>query len=157
MSLYSFNLAPVVAIDISRSLVIVSRQFQLPIDFCTDFHRILTPNPVRVTNYVYDQAGLLSCTRTISCKLIHHHHVYHNEYISSCCPNPCLYSEGNMAFAKRAVKSDKQWGLVVKLMNSFAGPWGGTKSIHGSSYELVHCNNNRPVKKRAANISSFPQ
>ena len=157
MSLYSFNLAPVVAIDISRSLVIVSRQFQLSIDFCTDCHHILTSNPARVTNYVYDKAGLLSCTRIISRKLIHHHRVYHNEYINSCCPNPCLYYEGNMVFAKRAVKSDKRWGLVGKLMNSFTGPWRGTKSLHGSSYELVHCTNNPPGKKLASDLSPSPQ
>ena len=59
MCLNAWNLAPVVATDIYWSLVVVGCDFQLPIMFCTDCHRILTVNPARVTNYAADQERLI--------------------------------------------------------------------------------------------------
>ena len=157
MSLYACNLAPVVATDIFWSLVIIGCEFQFPINFCTDFHWIITSNPTRVTNYESDQARLLLCTRAIDRKLIHHHRIYACEYINSHFSNTRLYSYGNMLFAKRAVKYDKQQVPVVKLMNSFTGPCWVTKSLHSISYKLVHCNTYRPENRHSDHLSPFPQ
>ena len=62
-----------------------------------------------------------------------------------------------MVFAKCAVKYVKQQGLVGKTMSYFTGPLQVTKSLCGSSYELLHCNTNRPGKRHAAHLSPLHQ
>ena len=62
MALYAWNSAPalVMGTDISRSLLVVGREFQFPIDFSTDMYHVLTSNPAKVNSFASDQARLLS-------------------------------------------------------------------------------------------------
>ena len=112
MALYAWNSAPVIGTDVSRSLLVVGREFQFPIDYSADEHLILTSDPNRVQSFASEQATLLRCGRFIGQELIHQHCAWHREYINSRRPNPCVYSDGDMVYAKRAVRSDKKRGLV---------------------------------------------
>jgi len=116
MSLYAWNSAPVIGTDISRSLIVVGREFQFPIDFSSEQHQMLTSSPVRVSEFAKEQARLLECGRAIAKELINFHRSWHREYVNSLRPDPKLYSVGDRVFAKRAVKSDKKRGLVGKIM-----------------------------------------
>ena len=157
MPLYTWNFSQVVATDISQSLIVFGFYLQFPIYFCTDHHCILNSNPARVTNYAADQARILSYTCAIAKKLIHHHRVYHLESIIYRLPNPPLYSENDMVFAKRYVKYNKWQGLVRKPLNLYTGPYQVNKRPHSSFYELVHNDTYWPVKKHTAHLSPFPQ
>ena len=55
------------------------------------------------------------------------------------------------------MKSNRNRGLVGKLMNSFTGPWKIIKKLHGSSYELQHRDTNASGKRHAAHLSPFPR
>jgi hypothetical protein len=156
MALYAWNSAPVVGTDVSRSLIVVGREFQFPIDFSADHHSILTSTPIGVTNFAKDQATLLSCCRKIAQELISHHRSYHREYINSRRPNPRVYSIGDKVYVRRAVRSDKKRGLVDKLMNAWTGPWKITGKVAGSSYSIEHIDSKRIGKRHASDISPFP-
>ena len=101
-ALYAWNSAPVVGTDISRSLLVVGREFQFPIDFSANMHHVLTSNPVKVNSFTSDHARILSYYREVARKLIHHHRSYHREYINSRRPNPRIYNMGDLVYAKRS-------------------------------------------------------
>ena len=157
MALYAWNSAPVIGTDISRSLLVVGREFQFPIDFSADQHHILTSNPDKAHAFATSQAHLLKYCRVIAQELIHHHRAWHREYINARRPSPRIYDIGDTVFAKRAVRSDKKRGLVGKLMNSFTGPWEIIRKLAGSSYEMKHRNTGKTGKRHAAHISPFPR
>ena len=138
MALYAWNSAPVVGTDISRSLIVVGREFQFPIDFSADMHHVLTSNPAKFNYFASDQAILLSCCREVARELIHHHRSYHREYINSRRPSPRIYTMGNLVYSKCSVKFKEKRGLVGKLMESFTGPWKVVDKLQGSSYKLSH-------------------
>ena len=157
MALYAWNSAPVNGTDMSRSLLVVGREFQFPIDFSADEHHILTSNPAKTHAFATTQAKLLACCRPIAMELIQHHRSYHREYINKRRPNPRVYAVGDSVFAKRSVKSNKKRGLVGKLMNSYTGPWEITQKTTGSSYKLKHRDTGKPGKRHAAHLSPFPR
>ena len=77
MSLYAWNSAPIIGTDISRSLVVVGREFQFPIDFCSEQHQILTSSTVKVSKFAQEQARLLECSRAVAKELINFHRSWH--------------------------------------------------------------------------------
>jgi hypothetical protein len=157
MALYAWNSAPVIGTDMSRSLLVVGREFQFPIDFSADKHHILTSNPTKTMAYATSQATLLKHGREIAQMVIHHHRSYHREYMNSRRPCPRVYSKGDFAFAKRSVKSVRKRGLVGKLMNSYTGPWEIIEKAAGSSYNLRHRDSGKLGKRHAAHLSPFPR
>ena len=83
MSLYAWNSAPLIGTDISRSMIVVGRNFQFPIDYCVKSHHMLTANPKKMASYADEQASLLACGCDIALKLIHHQCDYHHDYINA--------------------------------------------------------------------------
>ena len=156
MALYAWNSAPIVGTDISRSLVVVGREFSFPIDFSADRHHILTSNPAKVSSFASEQASLLKACRLVATELVHQHRAYHREFINERRPNPRIYSVGDIVFVKRAVKSIKSRGLVGKLMNAYTGPWRITAKLPGSSYSVEHTITKRIGKRHAAHLSPYP-
>ena len=156
MSLYAWNSAPVIGTDISRSLLVVGREFQFPIDFSADQHQMLTSSPARVSSFARDQARLLQCGREIATEIIHTHRAMHREFINRNRPDPRQYSVGDKVFAKRAVKSIKKRGLVGKIMDAYTGPWLITAKGKGSSYDLEHLDTKKIGKRHAALLSPYP-
>jgi len=157
MALYAWNSAPVIGTDISRSMLVVGRDFQFPIDFSADEHHILTSNPAKTRAYAASQADLLTYSREIAKELINQHRAWHREYINSRRSTPRLYDVGEIVFAKRAVKSIASRGLVGKLMNAFTGPWAITEKLPGSSYSLRHEISGQLGKRHAAHLSPYPR
>ena len=79
MSLYARNSVPVVGTEIYRSLLVTGREFNFPVDFSTEQHKILTSNPLKVSTFAVEQALLLERGRAITRKLINYHRAYHRE------------------------------------------------------------------------------
>ena len=71
--LVPWNSVPVLGTDISRSLLVIGREFHIPIDFSTDQHQLLTSTPLKVDSYAAEQARLLRCGRDLAKDLIHAH------------------------------------------------------------------------------------
>jgi hypothetical protein len=97
--LYAWNSCPIPGTDISRSLVAVGREFAFPIDYSTNKHWELTSSPSSVESYSKDLAICLAALREVAQLLVHEHQTYHCELINSHCPDPCIYSIGNIVFA----------------------------------------------------------
>ena len=51
MSLYAWNSAPVSGTDISRSILVVGREFHFPIDFSASKHHDLTSSPAKAVTF----------------------------------------------------------------------------------------------------------
>ena len=66
VSLYAWNLAQVIGTDISRSLLVVGREFQFRIHFLSEQHQLLTSTPPKVSSFAADQARLLECGRDLA-------------------------------------------------------------------------------------------
>jgi hypothetical protein len=134
--LYAWNSCPVPGTDISHSLVAVGREFTFPIDFSS--------------------AQFLAC-RLVAELLVEEQHAYHCEYINARQPDPCIYSIGDILFARGTVRSSSAREWVDKLQFAFTGPWRISAILKGASYELEHCHNTgRKEKKHASDLSPYP-
>jgi hypothetical protein len=97
--LYAWNSCPVPGTDISRSLVAVGREFAFPIDYSSGKHWELTSSPSTVVTYSKELATRLSACREVAKLLVKEQRAYHRELINARCPNPRVYSIGDIVFA----------------------------------------------------------
>ncbi len=145
--LYAWNSCSVPGTDISRSLVAFSRDFAFPINYSSGKHWELTLSPTTVVSYSKELATRLSACQEVAKLLVEEHRSYHRELINDRCPDPHVYSIGNIVFARRAVRFDAKRGIVDKLQYSFLGPWWVPAILTGASYELEHCDHKQKEKK----------
>ncbi len=95
--------------------------------------------------------------REIALLLIREQREWHCALINSRRRDPCIYSPGDIVFARWAMRSDAARGRVGKLEYAFTGPWRVIVFLHGGSYSLEHCHNsNRKEKKHAADLAPYP-
>ena len=136
--LYTRNLCPVPGMDISCSLVAVGQEFAFPIDYSSGRHWELTSSPSTVVSYSRELASrLLACCKVAEI-LVKEQPSYHRELVNARCPDPHIYSVGDIVFLRCAVQSDAKQGIVDKLQYAFNGPWRVTAALKGASYGLVH-------------------
>jgi hypothetical protein len=155
--LNTWNSCPVPGTDISRSLVAVGREFAFPIDYSCSKHWELTSSPAMVDTYSKQLAERLTACRDIALLLVRKQREWHRALINSRCQDPCVYSPGDIDFARHVTCSDAARGCVGKLEYAFTCPWRVTASLHGGSYSLEHCNNAAcKEKKHAANLAPYP-
>jgi hypothetical protein len=155
--LYAWNSCPVPGTDISRSLVAVGREFAFLIDFSSGKHWELTLSASTVVSYSKDLAARLLACRLVTELLVEEQRAYHHEYINACRPDPCIYSVGDIIFARRAVRSSSARERVDKQQFAFTGPWCIITILKGLSYELERCHNTGcKEKKHASNLSPYP-
>jgi hypothetical protein len=113
--------------------------------------------PSTVESHSRDLATRLSALQDVAHLLITKHRAYHRELINSCRPDPCVFSVGDMVFARRSVRSDASRGRVNKLQYAYTGPWRITAALKGASYELEHYSTpTRKDKKHASDLSPYP-
>ena len=108
--------------DISRSLVAAGREFAFLIDYSSGKHWELTSSPTTVVSYLKDLATCLSACQEVAKLLVEEQRSYHQELINARCPDPHVYSVGDIVFAQRAVRSDAKRGIDDKLQYAFTGP-----------------------------------
>jgi hypothetical protein len=139
--LYTWNSCPVPGMDISCSLVAVGREFAFLINFSSGKHWELISLPITVVLYSKGLATRLSTCCQVAELLGQEQRSYHWELINAHCPNPCIYSLGNIGFAWHVVKSNSSQGYIDKLQYAFTGPWYISAILTGALYELEHCDN----------------
>ncbi len=90
--------------------------------------------------------------------LVREQNEWHRKLVNSPRRDPCIYSPGNIVFARWATRSDAACGHVGKLEYAFTGPWRVLEALHGSSYSIEHCHNEKRCdKKHAADLTPYPQ
>jgi hypothetical protein len=97
--LYAWNSCPVPRMDISCSLVAVGQEFAFPIDFSSEKHWELISLPSTVVSYLKELAMRLSACQEVVEMLVEEQHSYHHELINAHCPDPHVYSVGDIVFA----------------------------------------------------------
>ncbi len=113
--LYAWNSSPVPGTDISCSLVAFCHEFAFPIGFSSGKHWELTSSPSTIIVYSKEIATRLAACHFVAELLVCKHRSYHRELINAPSPNPRLYSIGDIAFARRAIRSDSSRSQVNKL------------------------------------------
>jgi hypothetical protein len=156
--LYAWNSCPVPGMDISRSLVAVSQEFAFPIDYLSGKHWELTSSPTMVESYSKDLAERLGTCCKIAMLLVGEQRDWHQELVNPRRRDPCIYSPGNIVFARCATHSDPVCGRVGKLDYAFTGPWRILEALHGGLYSIERCHNKkRRDKKHAADLTPYLQ
>jgi hypothetical protein len=154
--IYAWNSCPVPGTNISCSMVAVGREFAFPINFSSGKHTELYSALGTVESYSKELATRLDACRKAAMLLVKEQRCWHRELINSRQRDPCVYSVGNVVFARRATRSDSKHGQVDKLMHPFTGPWRIVKSLLGASYKNEFIDKpSRCNKKHAADLSSY--
>ncbi len=122
----------------------------------TNKHWELTSSLSSIDSYLKDLAVHLSALCEVAQLLVQEHWAYHHKYINSHCPDPHIYSVGDIVFAGCAVWLDASKECADKLSYAFTGPWRITASLKGASYDLKHCSiPNQKMKKHALDMSLY--
>jgi hypothetical protein len=94
--LYAWNSCPVTGTDISCSFVAAGHEFAFPIDFSSGKHWESTSSPSTVILYSKKLATHLAACCLVAKLLVCKQHSYHWELINAHCPDPRLYSIGEL-------------------------------------------------------------
>ena len=146
---YAWNSSPVSGTDISRSLLVLGREFQFPIDFATDNTFSTNNSPKIVSEYTTQ-------SREINKILIEEHRVMHRELRNSEIKNEREFRFGDIVFARRQVQSNKQKGIVDKSQFASTGPWRVIVNNKNGSYEIQHIKTNKIEKRHASLLELSP-
>jgi hypothetical protein len=120
--LYAWNSAFILGTDLSHCYVAPCQEFLFPINFSANKHWKLTLTPVTNKSYARELAAHLQSSREIAKILVKEQWAWHREFINAYCPDPKIYSVGNIVFASQAVRSNFSWGRVDQLTYPFTGP-----------------------------------
>jgi hypothetical protein len=155
--LYAWNSCPVPGTDISRSLVVVGCKFAFLIDFSSGKHWELTSSASTVVSYLKDLAARLLACCLVAELLVEEQRAYHCEYINARRPDPCIYSVGNIVFARHTIRSSSAKERIDMLQFAFTGFWHVSTVLNGASHKLVHCHDSsHKEKKHASDLSLYP-
>ncbi len=97
----------------------------------------------------------LQSSREIAKILVKEQRAWHREF-NAHCPDPKIYSVGDIVFAPQAVHSDASRGQVDKLTYAFTGPWQIVAKLQGTSYKIEHCSTKKTEKWHASDLSPYP-
>lgn len=159
MSIYAWNSAPVSGTDLSRSLLVLGREFHFPIDFTSRQHITFLVSPSAVKSYAEEMLGLLEKCQEVYKILIHEHRALHRELRNSQLRDPRKFKVGDRVFARVQVQSKKSKGQVKKLSYRTRGPYKVVKLHPSGSYDLqsMHSPNQVEIKKHGSDLYSCPQ
>jgi hypothetical protein len=135
--LYAWNSCPIPGTDISRSFVSVGCEFAFPPINSTNKHWELMSSPTSVESYSRDLVIRLSTLREVAKLLFQEHRAYHHELINSRRPDPCIYSVGNIVFARRALNLMLWKATLISWLTYSLDLI--TAILKGTLYKLEHC------------------
>ena len=157
LAAYAWNSAPVSGTDISRSLLVMGREFNFPIDFSTDETFSTRNDPKAVFEYTKQLIALLKESREIYRILIEEHRAMHRELKNAEISKPRSFELDDLVLIRRQVQSNKKKELVDKSQYAFTGPWKIVSNLQNGSYLLQHINNpNKKEKRHASMIELCP-
>ena len=123
LAAYAWNSSPISGTDISKSLLVMGREFNFPIDFATDRTFSTNNDPEVIFEYTKDLVDILQQSREIYRILIDEHCAMHIEIKNSQVSNEIKFRVGDIVFTRRQVKSNKNKGIVDKAQFQSTGPW----------------------------------
>eukprot|EP00957_Ditylum_brightwellii_P075329 5723949-Ditylum_brightwellii.AAC.1 len=115
MSVYGWSSAPVVGTDISRSLLVVRREYSLPIDYTSRSELSFNVTPLDVKSYANKMLNLLDKCRFIFKMLISEQRTLHRDLRNEQLNEPKRFQLGDVVFARVQIQSKKSEGKVKKL------------------------------------------
>ena len=134
LAAYAWNSSPISSTGISKSLLVMGREFNFPIDYATDCTFSSKNDHTVIFEYMKDLVDTLQQYREIYRILIDKHRVMHREIKNSQIGNEIKFRIGDIVFARRQVKSNKKRGLVDKAQFQSAGPWIIVNDLQNGSY-----------------------
>ena len=157
LAAYAWNSSPISGTDISKSLLVMGREFNFPIDYATDRTFSTNNDPAVIFEYTKDLVDTLQQSREIYRILIDEHRAMHREIKNSQVSNEIKFRIGDIVFARRQVKSNKQKGIVDKAQFQSTGPWIVVTDLKNGSYELQSIKNKNKIEKQhASNLDLCP-
>jgi hypothetical protein len=149
---------PVLGTDLSRSLLIVSREFHFPIDFEANKQVSYVESETDVKLFADNLTDLLLKSREIYRNLISEHRAAHRELRNSQINRPREFKLGDIVFTNVQVQSKKSTGTVQKLAYIKRGPYEIIKDYMSGSYELKPLvgNAKATIKKHGSDLYLSP-
>ena len=108
LAAYAWNSSPVSGTDISKSLLVMGREYNFPIDFATDKVFSTNNSPQVIFDYTKNLVEILSQSRDIYKILIEEHRAMHREIRNSEIKFDREFKIGDIVFARRQVQSNKK-------------------------------------------------
>ena len=152
----AWNSSPITGTDISKSLLVMDREFNFPIDFATDEMFSTNNNPQIIFEYTKNLVEILSQSRDIYKILIDEHRTMHREMKNSEIKNEIEFKVGDVMFARRQVQSNKKKGLVDKSQFSSTGPWKIIVNNRNGTYQIQHIKTGKSEKRHASMLDLSP-
>eukprot|EP00978_Attheya_sp_CCMP212_P002696 scaffold5516_cov32-Attheya_sp.AAC.2 len=121
---YAWNSCPVTSTDLSRSLLVVGKEFQFPIDFTSRYHVTYDLEVETIKSYSEDLLCdlLMKCRETYTL-LISEHRAMHHEYRNAQINHGRKFNTGNIVFTNVQVQRKRSSGTVAKLAYICRGPY----------------------------------
>ena len=152
LAAYAWNSSPISGTDISKSLLVMGREFNFPIDFAGDDRFSTRDDPEVVYEYTKELMSVLKESREIYRILIEEKRAIHREIKNSAVVREIKFKVGDLVFAKKKVQSNKEKGKVDKSEFSSNGPWIIAVDYGNGSYLLQHSKNPNKEEKRLASM-----
>jgi hypothetical protein len=156
---YAWNSAPVTGTDLSRSLLVVGREFRFPIDIENNRHMTYNIDEVNVRTFADDLLSLLSKCREIYSLLIQEQRAMHREYRNSQLKNPKKFKINDIVFTNVQIQSNSKNDQVKKLTYTRRGPYKIIKAHPSGSYDLklTSSNSTSIIKKHGSELILCPK
>ena len=152
LAAYAWNSSPISGTDISKSLLVMSREFNFPVDFATDRTFSTRNDPEIIHEYTRDLVTVLQESREIYKILIEEQRAMHRELKNAEVSNAIKFKVGDLVLARKQVQSNKAKGRVDKTEYVSTGPWIITADYGNGSYLLQHSQNPEKQEKRLASM-----
>jgi hypothetical protein len=156
MAAYAWNSAPIAGTDLSRSLLVVGREFHFPIDFTSRKHITFQVDKAGIESYASDMLKLMEKSQSVYKLLIHEHRAYHRELRNAQIKNPRTFKINDIVFARVQVQSIASRGQVKKLRYVTRGPYKVIKSYPSGSYEIELLKSKATIKKHGSDLFLSP-
>ena len=156
LAAYAWNSSPISGTDISKSLLVMGREYNFPIDFATDDVFSTNNNPQLIFEYTKSLVEILSQSRDIYKILIDEHRAMHRELRNSEIKNEIEFKIGDVVFARRQVQSNKKKGLANKSQFTSTGPWRVIINNKNGTYDIQHTKTGKIEKRHASMLDLSP-
>jgi hypothetical protein len=157
MATYAWNSAPVAGTDLSRSLLVLGREFHFPIDFTSRQHITFKLNDKDIKTFASNMLDLMEKCQEVYTLLIQEHRAYHRELRNAQISSPRKFKLDDIVFARVQVQSVASKGQVKKLRYVTRGPYKIIKVLPSGSYGLKLQTSNVIIKKHGSDLFLSPK
>jgi hypothetical protein len=156
---YAWNSAPITGTDLSRSLLVVGREFRFPIDIVNNRHITYNIDEIKIRSFANDLVSLLTKCREVYALLIQEQRTMHREYRNAQLKHPKKFKLNDIVFTNVQIQSNSKTNQVKKLSYTRRGPYKIVKLHPSGSYDLVSIasKSNTTIKKHGSELILCPK